>query len=924
MLTISTPLSASQARRYHREEFANGQANYYSECDIIRGQWHGKLAEQWGLQGEVREEQFSLLASGQHPTTGELLVRHNTPREYVNKRGEKVRTMEHRAGWDATFSAPKSASLTALVGGDVRVRQAHRESVKVALGELENYVQARIGGNHPAETTSKWIAASFEHDSARPVDGYAAPHLHTHVVVFNLTETEDGETRALQPHQLHRSGQYATAIYRSELALRLKELGHGIERGKSCQPEIKGYTREYLAASSPRSQQIKEHLEQRGMRSAAATKIAKYQTREKKLTSITHEEMQERHRELAARFGDQPEQVVSEARARQVAEQNPEDKHRRIQSGLTYSCEKNFERLAVVDERYLMQDSLKWSMGYASFPEVRNAFEQQTTSGDLIERQSRSPARAFTTHRIIEYERDTIAVIRAGQQECEPLVSSQSWRKVAERQSHLSARQRTAVEQVLSSQDKVVAIDGVAGAGKIAALAAIREAAEQEGHEVRGLAPTLRDAHRLAESGIDSGILQRHLLRKEQVAQKRLYILDLSSVTASRQLNDFLHRMQDGDRVVLVRDKQQHDVVEAGGTCQQLQQGGMQTAGLDEIVRQKDPALKKVVERLSGGSLWDAVNALDTQGRVHEIVSRDRRLTEIAREYAREPKGTLVVSPDNKFRRELNTLIHRAMQERGELGREEHRLRVLEARQQMIGADRPWARQYEAGDVIRYFHGSKRFDIFPGEYARVKDVEVKENRITIERDDGEQQSYDPRRISDVAVYREVDRSFSEGDRVQFTAPSKDMHVAKGELGTIQQINGAGDLDIRMDSGLELALNIRKHPHVDHGYAVTTCRSRGPTAYRVLIHLDTEKSELLIDNRFACVAVSRKQYDAQIYTNDRIELVHGLGRDLSRRTPAGAQEYDTIAQKVVPLPLQNTEHEREQEYTQGIEFGIGIS
>ena len=103
MLTISTPLSASQARRYHREEFANGQANYYSEADIICGRWHGKLAEQWGLQGEVREVQFSLLASGQHPTTGELLVRHNTGREYVNKRGEKVRRMEHRAGWDATL-----------------------------------------------------------------------------------------------------------------------------------------------------------------------------------------------------------------------------------------------------------------------------------------------------------------------------------------------------------------------------------------------------------------------------------------------------------------------------------------------------------------------------------------------------------------------------------------------------------------------------------------------------------------------------------------------------------------------------------------------------------------------------------------------------------------------------------------------------
>jgi conjugative relaxase-like TrwC/TraI family protein len=94
--------------------------------------------------------------------------------------------MEHRAGWDATFSAPKSVSLTALVGGDERVRQAHRESVRVALDQLEHYTQARIGGNHPPETTGRFIAAKFEHDTARPVDGYVAPQLHTHAVVSTL------------------------------------------------------------------------------------------------------------------------------------------------------------------------------------------------------------------------------------------------------------------------------------------------------------------------------------------------------------------------------------------------------------------------------------------------------------------------------------------------------------------------------------------------------------------------------------------------------------------------------------------------------------------------------------------------------------------------------------------------------------------
>jgi len=197
MLTISNPLSASQAQAYHAEEFGNARENYYTEADQIRGEWHGRLAKQWGLDGEVSEEHFQRLTEGRHPISGKQLVRHKAAREYVNESGQKTRTMEHRAAWDATFSAPKSVSLTALVGGDERLREAHEKSVAVALDELERYVQARIGGNLPAETTGKWAAAQFEHDSARPVDGYAAPQLHTHAVFFNLTETEEVTMRVL-------------------------------------------------------------------------------------------------------------------------------------------------------------------------------------------------------------------------------------------------------------------------------------------------------------------------------------------------------------------------------------------------------------------------------------------------------------------------------------------------------------------------------------------------------------------------------------------------------------------------------------------------------------------------------------------------------------------------------------------------------
>jgi conjugative relaxase-like TrwC/TraI family protein len=895
MLTISKPLSAGQAQAYHKEEFANAQGNYYTEGERIRGEWHGKLAEEWGLRGDVQEEHFARLANGQHPITGEQLVRYQAAREYVNEQGETVRTMEHRAAWDATFSAPKSVSLTALVGGDEAVRDAHRESVKVALHELEKYVQARIGGNHPAETTGEWVAASFEHDSARPVDGYAAPQLHTHVVFFNLTETENGETRSLQPHELYRSQQYATAIYRSELAFHLKELGYEVDQGRSGQPEIKGYTTEYLDASSPRSREIREHLAEHGVRGAGAAQIAAHQTRDDKLPAITHEEMQEKHRTMAAQYGHQPEIVIREAQTRRAEAQGPEQKYQTIESALTYARERNLERHAVADERDLMRDALKRSAGDASFAEVRNQFETRVQSRDLVEVESRSPSRAFTTKEMIGYEQDNIAYMRHGQNQHQPVVSSETWREIEEKHSHLSGSQRAAVEQIVSSQDKIMGLEGVAGAGKTTSLAAVREAAEHEGYEVRGLAPTSRAAHKLAESGIESETLQRHLRREEQPdeSQKTLYVLDESSLASTKQMNDFLHRLHTDDRVLLVGDTRQHEAVEAGRPYQQLQEAGMQTARLDEIVRQKDPALKEAVEQLARGDVFGAIENLDRQGRVHEIVGREERLTEIAHDYAREPEGTLVISPDNESRRELNGLIHREMQERGDVSQDEHKLRVLDSRQEMTGADRQWAAQYEEGDVVRYARGSKVLGIEPGEYARVEQVDAKENRVTVERGNGEHQTYDPRRLSGVTVYHETERTFSEGDRVQFTAPSKDLHVANRELGTIERINDAGDVQIRMDSGHDVAFNIREHPHLDQGYAVTSHSSQGQTAERVLVHVDTELGEQLVNSRMAYVSVSRGQHDAEIYTNDKSELARDLSRDVSQRT-ATRQEMEPAA------------------------------
>jgi conjugative relaxase-like TrwC/TraI family protein len=453
-----------QAQDYHKNEFANARENYYTEGERVRGEWQGQLAERWGLRGEVNEQQFVRLSEGQHPETGEQLVRYQAPREYVNDRGVTVHTMEHRAGWDATFSAPKSVSLTALVGGDDWIKEAHRESVKVALDEMEKYVQARIGGNVPAQTTGAWVVAKFEHDSSRPVDGYAAPQLHTHAVVFNVTETTDGNTRALQPQELYKTQQYATAVYRSELPEQLQHMGYEIERGEHGQPEIKGYSREYLEASSPRREKIKEHMEAAGVSGAGAAQIAAHQTREAK-QPLSHEEVRASHQKMAAEYGQQPQRVLAEAAQRSAVELRPDSLRTAAHKGMSYARERGMEREAVADERTLLRDALKHTMGEGRLPEIRAEFERRAAEGNLIEVERRAglAGRAYTTHEMQRYEREPIERMKAGQGTREVLTDGNVREQTMQEHSHLSVSQKHAVETVLTSRDQMMALEGVAG-----------------------------------------------------------------------------------------------------------------------------------------------------------------------------------------------------------------------------------------------------------------------------------------------------------------------------------------------------------------------------------------------------------------------------------------------------------------------------
>ncbi|WP_158749433.1 MobF family relaxase [Acidobacterium sp. S8] len=891
MLTISKPLSASQVRTYHEREFASERQNYWSRDQQGHSEWQGKLADQWGLSGAVGNEHFARLTEGQHPHTEAQLVRHQASKTYEGKFGKEVTSVEHRAGWDATFSAPKSVSLTALVGGDERVREAHRESVRVALAELEKYTQARIGNVHAPETTGKFVAATFEHDTARPVDGYAAPQLHTHAVIFNVTERDNGQTRALQPQELFASQRVATSLYRSELAMRLQRLGYELERGKHGQPEIKGYTKEYLEASSPRREQIKDHLREMGIDGAGAAQVAAHRTRDSK-ELLSPGEVLERHRNLAAQYGHQADRVVAEARERGQRHVHEPALNRSTvaaQQAVTYARDHLFERSAVLDRRELLEAALNRGMGETTYAHIRQEFAQRTARGEFRTVNHAGAGQQYTTAAMLRMEREIITRMQEGNQRGmgDPMLVSPQIRIATEdHHPELNRSQRDAVDQVFLSREKMVGLDGVAGAGKTTTLTVIREGAEAQGYKVEGFAPTSRAAQKLADAGMETSTLQKHLARGEKpdTGERRLYVLDESSLASTKQMHEFVHRLHPNDRVLLVGDRRQHEAIEAGRPFAQLQDAGMKTVKLEEIVRQKSPELKQVVEHLARGEVREAVQGLEQQGRVHEIPERENRIAAIATEYAKSPEGTLVVSPDNRSRVEINLAIRAEMQERGQVSKEEHPIAALVPRQDLTGPERTWAARYEFNDVVRYARASKETGMERGEYARVKSVDAEKNLLTVVRADGSELTYDPRRQQGVSVYREEPRSFAVGDRIQFTAPANDLKIANRELGTVEAIGQDGQMRLKLNGGRDVQLDPREHPHLDHGYAVTSHSSQGQTAERVLIHVDTElAAKDLLNSRMAYVAVSRGAEDAQIYTNDRAKLPETLGHDVSHES-----------------------------------------
>jgi len=883
MVDPSKPLVPSKVKEYYRSEYSAASNSYFSQGDTLQGQWHGQLAGEFGLVGAVGGDSFDRLAEGQDPNSGAQMIAHRET--HLTREGKEV---PHRAAWDLTFHAPKTVSLTALVGNDERVRDAHREAVVRTLDYLERYTQARIGGNNPPETTKNWVAATFEHDTARPVEGYPAPHLHTHAIVFNMTRDSEGQLRSLQPYEFFRAQAMATAIYQAELGNKLRKLGYEVVRGTNDAPDIAGYSSEYLASESLRNAQIKKRLEELGLSGRRAEDIISHQNREDKL-KITPDELRKLHQSHAETFGNQPQTVAAAATKKTGQSVTAEQRAEIAGAAVSSATRKLTERAAVIEEHRVIEQALKYGHGRILVGDVEREIAQQREAGKLTAVQHvrpHAPGYRYTTPAMIHMERDVLRRVLEGQGMSAPIVENADLSKFEILRGN--EKRQAVVRGLLSTKDQIVGVQGGAGTGKTTTLGIVRQLAEETGFEIRGLAPTSRARNALQESGVESETLQKHLLRGKaaEADRPRLYFVDESSLSSTVQMYKFLSGLRKTDRAILVGDIRQHQSVEAGRIFAELQTAGMKTAQLNKVVRQKDESLKHAVILMANGQIADGVAALQRQGRVHEVAHRQERFAAIARAYAASPENTLVVSPDNKSRQEINSAIRDELKRQGKLS-DEHEFQVL-VRKDIHAEDRRYIHSYRPGDSLRFHTSLPSLKIKAGQLAHVIDAQPDSGQLSIKVNDGVSPrfiNYDPKRRSNVSIFESQNRSLGVGDTIQFTTPWKEKGIASRETAVIDQLNASGQLSVRLGDNRRISWNLADFNHVDYAYAMTSHSSQGMTVDRVLIQVDTTDSRVrgLVDTTLSYVATSRARYDAQVFTDSAEQLGRSLSRGNSKDT-----------------------------------------
>ncbi|MDE0275585.1 MAG: relaxase domain-containing protein [Defluviicoccus sp.] len=893
---------------------------YYAQGDrrsYMSSFWHGKGARALRLPKHVSSKPFAKILAGFVPGTEIRLGR--------ARDGEH----QHRPGLDLTLSAPKSVSLEALLHGDRRVTGAHDAAVRATLDWVEAELLQTRGydpatGRRPRVAADGLVAATFRHLTSRDQD----PQLHTHCILANMTRNRAGDWRSMEPTQIRRSVKLIGAYYRQELARRLMDMGFRIETtmiGGVPGFEIAGYPRPLLDEFSSRRREILSWLEKHGLPySKALTQQAALITRARK----TERGLDELKAEWTARAGK-----LGVARDKGIAKPGRGRKSSKkpvLKAGRPYvrtdeelapdppglsareivwrAVEHLAERASVFRESDVRAMALSHAPGRYALAEIDAAVTDLLGDGHLVEATVRG-GRAFVTGDALRSEREILSRMREGKGAARALAPEA---RVSERMERttLTAGQKEAVRTIVLSEDRIVAVQGAAGTGKTTML---REALGLIGERPAILlAPSAAAARVLAdETGARARTLQWFLTRhgdlgsaeKMKSARREhegaVLVLDESSMVSTAQM-ELLMRIAERLRIArlaLVGDRGQLRAVTAGEPFRALQEAGIATAEMDEIMRQRDPALKQAVERLQAGRPSEALAGMTD---ICEVPQDALGATAARLWLELDPEkrsGTAILAPTHFIRAEIHRIVRDGLASEGVLhGRELEIERFVN--RHLTASQRADVRNHEPGDYVIFHSRVPPLRVLEGEACRIERVEGEYVHLshpsgrTIRIRPGD--SWVRYRF---AIHETARIHIRAGDRIRWTANDKVRGLVNGGEATVREI---GSRRVRFDLANGETLTLRRDDpqlrHIDHAWSSTVHAAQGMTRDAAIAVLDTGHGEL--GGQAALYVEASRARDRFVLVTDNRET---LAEALEENDGAGMTAREAVGEDDDPPP-----------------------
>lgn len=818
--------SAAKIAAYHSSEEnyyfsqANGVESLTGDNAVGGPQIHGNLAPGLGFKdgASISEADLTNLLSSR------------------NAAGAQVGREHKVIGIDLTFSAPKSVSIAGLLTDrDASIIAAHDRAVLETMREIERQSAAArpyINGEQPTVKTGNMAFVTVRDGFNREHD----PHLHTHVVVMNLTSYED-KIMALDGRQIMRYdfNKMWGAMYRAKLAANLRAAGHSVSYTKKGELRLDSVSLEVEREFSTRRAEIvaakKDGLHDmaawRKTRKEKDPKVGKvgvlgaWRDRVQQYEAKTVKQNKADSR--AEREAWTREAAFSVEARQEISGERGDSEAARWQA----AARRATDRTATVSANVLITEYLtELARGEAWEPITYLVAEQRLMAEVRAGRLLATDDGRYTTWEMTRADRECVRersappVLALRPEEAALEVKEYVKTSLGKGQRGLSEQQAAAAAGILSAERGTVVVQGDAGAGKTTMLKAVHDIAEQKGWETVGLAIQGVAARKLQEeSGIVSMTVSSYLSREQMAAREasrlkeapaarvpRLIVIDEASMNDSRGLAELMGLAdKHGDKIVLVGDRNQIQSVGAGRPFDRLietAEAADQLLSLCENYRQRNKDLREAVDMARDGRMRESIDLLARTGRVAEIQNATVRRHAVASMY---DKDTLILAGTRESRDELNLLIRDDLGKRGLIDLSTARTYTL-ARADADGVKQKVAREFAKGDVVTFLQNDYR---------------------------------------------------------------KDFDVRNGERGEVLKTMNDG-LTVRLEDGRTVDVDTKQYGALDYGYAMTTYKSQGQTYNKVVVEADTSVP-VLQDQRNTYVQITRARDDVRVFTDDKAEL-----------------------------------------------------